>query len=87
MRGALNCPDDSLISLSLETVWGVELLTWCVEGVPVEVEGELYPNFVELKETLAGHKDSKCVVLVPGSDLIDLAGKGVEALGNSVLQP
>ena len=35
MGGALDCPDDSLISLRLGTIWGVELLTGRVESVPV----------------------------------------------------
>ena len=72
-EGALDCPDDSLIRLSLETVWGVELLTGRVESLSVEVDGYLYPNLVELKETLDGHNDTIGVVLVPGNHLIDLA--------------
>ena len=71
-EGALDCPDDSLIRLSLETVWGVKLLTECVESLLVEVDGSLYPNLVELKETLDGHNDAIGVVLVPGNHLIDL---------------
>ena len=43
-----------------------------MESVPVEVDGSLYPNLVELKETLDGHNDAIGVVLVPGH-LIDLA--------------
>ena len=55
-----------------------------MEGVPAEVEGALHPNLVELKETLAGHNNANGAVLVPGSNLIDLAGDGVRALAKTL---
>ena len=43
LGGALDCPDDSLISLRLGTIWGVELLARGFEGLPVRVMVHFIP--------------------------------------------
>ena len=83
-------PDDSSISLTVESVWGVELLTGRMGGVPDEVECAHYPNLVALTETLSGHNDADGIVqveLIPGSDLIDQLGQVKGVLANSALNP